>query len=362
MSASRRHFLSLASGALATPLVLSAGPVAAAQRRAAPLAGVIRVCGSPQMGPLIDAWSGAFRRRNPGVHFTIDLKGTSSAQFGLHMNTADIALSGREIFPYEYYGIYRRSQLLTHQIPVATGSHDQVGKSAALAVFVHAENPISRLSLRQLDRIYGAQRSGGWQGMQWNTGVARGPNANIRTWGELGLGGDWARAEIIPYGPPALHPGGVSFFQSRVMGGSDLWNERLREFPDRAAMLRELQSDRYGIAYASLGYARPGVKPLAIAETDDGPYMPLTAETVRRRTYPLARFAYMCLAPDTPSGDPARFAPHIQAFLEFVLGPEGQALVSPTSYHPLPRLLAQAERRRVSLNALPEPMADADPG
>ncbi|MDB5450075.1 MAG: Phosphate transport system substrate-binding protein [Phenylobacterium sp.] len=63
------------------------------------------------------------------------------------MNTADIALCGREIYPYEYYEIYRRSQLLTVEIPVAAGSYDQIGKSAALGVFVHADNPIARLSL-----------------------------------------------------------------------------------------------------------------------------------------------------------------------------------------------------------------------
>lgn len=351
--ASRREVLRIAAGAAATPVLMSTGSAALAQARSASLSGVIRVCGTRQMKPLMDAWGRAFMRRNPGIHFDVDLKGTPTAQFGLQADTADIALSGREIYPYEYYGIYRRSQLLTVEIPVATGSYNQIGKSAALAIFVHADNPITRLSMPQLDRVFGGERSGGWQGMDWNTDVARGPETNIRTWGQLGLRGEWANAEITPYGPPALHPGGVSYFQRRVMGGADVWNERLREFPDRSAMLRALANDRYGIAFASLGYAAPGIKALALAERDGGPYFRLDAKTVSSRAYPLSRFAYMYLAPDTVSGDPVRLNPNLRAFLEFVLGRDGQPLISATSYYPLPLGIAAMELAKVRANALP---------
>ena len=73
---------------------------------------------------------------HPGAAFVDTLKGTASAQFGLHVNMADIALSGRELFPYEYYGIYRRSQLYPIEIEAATGAFDARGKSNAIGVFV----------------------------------------------------------------------------------------------------------------------------------------------------------------------------------------------------------------------------------
>jgi phosphate transport system substrate-binding protein len=89
------------------------------------------------------------------------------------------------------------------------------------------------------------------------------------------------------------------------MGGSDIWNENLAEFADRPAMIAALAKDRYGIAYTGLCYATPDVKPLAIAEQDGGPFVPLTKETVASRAYPLSRPVYLYFAPDTPGGEPA---------------------------------------------------------
>lgn len=305
------------------------------------------------MGGLIATWAAAFRRNHPDVNFVIDLKGTATAQFGLQANTADIALSDRPIYPYEYYGIYRRSQLLTVEIPVAIGSYNGPGKSAALAVFVHRDNPLTKLSLSQLDRIFGAERAGGWQGMEWNTGAARRSDRDIRTWGQMGLPGVWANRPIIPYGPPAVHPGGVSFFQSRVMGGADTWNERLREYVDPREMLRAVAGDRFGIGYACLADANPGVKSLALAERDGGSYVPLTAATVAAGSYPLRRYVYFYLAPDTLTGDPTRLSPQLQAFLAFVVSRGGQSLVRLTGYHSLLSKEAGEQARRIAKNALP---------
>jgi phosphate transport system substrate-binding protein len=47
--------------------------------------------------------------------------------------------------------------------------------------------------MEQLDGIFGAQRTGGWRGSLWSPEAARGAHENIRTWGQLGLSGEWAR-------------------------------------------------------------------------------------------------------------------------------------------------------------------------
>lgn len=313
------------------------------------LTGLIRVCGTVEMKPLLDAWTGAFRLHHPDVLFAVDLKGTATAQFGLHMNTADIALSGRQIYPYEYYGIYRRSQLLTRELPVAIGSADMPGRSTAIGVFVHPDNPIRGLSLEQLDGIFGAQRTGGWQRMEWVPDVARGAERNIRRWGELGLRGGWKEASITPYGPPGVHPGGVSYFQTRVMAGADTWNERLREYPDRNEMLRAMASDRFSIGYAAMGYEAGDLRVLGLSDLPGQPLVQPSRATVADLSYPLSRFAYMYLVPDTVTGDPAPLPPHLAAFVEFVVSAEGQSLVSAsTAYFPLPSALA--ERQRAAIN------------
>lgn len=290
------------------------------------VSGVIRSCGSRQMGSLLRHWEAGFHKYQPKVYFEDTLAGTASAQFGLQVNVADVALSARQIFPYEYYGIYRRSQLRPVEIAVATGSYDVPGKSTALGVFVNRDNPLSKLTLKQLDGIYGDQRTGGWQGLEWVTQVARGTKENIRTWGQLGLKGAWADKPIHVYGPPGLFPGSVSYFQSKVMGGADTWNEGLREFNDRKLMMAALGKDPYGIAYAPTAYKTAQVKSLALAETPESPYVALTKANVANRTYPLARLAYIYLAPDRPNGDPAdpKVDPKVKEFLRYILSRQGQ--------------------------------------
>ena len=241
---------------------------------------------------------------------------------------ADLAVMGRQIWPYEYYGTYRRSLMQPVEIAVTTGSFDLPHKSFALAVFVHRGNPLTQLTLRQLDGIFGAQRTGGWQGLEWHTEVARTAKDNILTWGQLGLTGEWADKPVHVYGPPGLYPGGVSFFQTKVLGGGDPSSENLREYEDRAQMMRgpEPGSLRYRL-YGGCRYRTPQVKPVALAETARGPYLLPTRETVANRTYPLTRTTYMYFTVDTKTGDPAnpRVDPKVREFLRYILSRQGQA-------------------------------------
>ena len=312
------------------------------------VSGEIRSWGSHQMGDLLKLWERGFRKYQPKVFFVDSLYGTASAQFGLHVNVADLALSGRQLFPYEYYGIYRRSQLYPLELEVATGSYSVRGKSTAIGVFVHRENPLNKLTLKQLDGIYGDQRTGGWQRIEWVESAARTSKDNIRTWGDLGLTGEWADKPIHVYGPPGLYPGGVSYFQTRVMGGADTWNEALQEFEDRKLMIETLAKDRYGIAYAALAYQTPQVKALALSEQPGGPFVAPSRGTVENRTYPLSRSAYIYVAPDTPTGDRAKVDPKVKEFLRYVLSRQGQLdVLREGDYLPLPGQLVREQLKKL---------------
>ena len=139
------------------------------------ISGVIRSWGNPHMAVLLKNWEAGFKRFHPDVAFDDFLKGTASATYGFSENVADLGLMGRQIYTFEYYGVYRRSLMLPVEIDVATGSYDVPHKSFALTVFVHRENPLAQLTLAQLDGIFGAERTGGWQGMEWAKKAARGP-------------------------------------------------------------------------------------------------------------------------------------------------------------------------------------------
>jgi phosphate transport system substrate-binding protein len=319
--------------------------------------GVLRSSGSAEMGPLIKRWEAGFKRLHPDVQFADGLKGDATAIYGLDMRTADLALMGRPIFPYERYGVYERSWVYPAFVEVATGSADRLRKSPAYAIFVHKDNPITKISVHELDRVFGAQRDGGWNQLTWDTSIARKPNDDIRTWGGLGLASDWADKPIHPYGPPRLGAGAITYFQSRVMGGGELYNEELREYADPKLMISELGRDPLGIAYAPLAFATAEVKAIAVSDTPRGPYVSLSRKTVADRTYPLHRPVYIYYTMDDAKTDitPTRGDPRVKEFLRYILSRQGQAEVAREgSYLPLTADVVRAQLKKLDSTEMPE--------
>ena len=318
--------------------------------------GVLRGCGNPQMASLMKRWETGFKRLQPDVQFADDLKSTASAMYGLDLRTADLALMGRPIFPYERYGVYERSWVYPAVIEVATGSAETLHKSPAYAIFVHKDNPLARLSVRELDAIFGAERQGGWNALTWDMNVARTAQADLRTWGQLGLTGHWADQPIHVYGQAGLGTGAITYFQARVFGGGETWNEELREYADRRQMLADLAKDPLGIAYAPAAYANAGVKALPLAETKGGPYVALSPASVADRSYPLHRPVYLVYTMDDRNTDlmPTLGDPRVKEFIRYILSRQGQQDVSEEgSYLPLPAPVVQAQLEKLNSTAIP---------
>lgn len=320
------------------------------------LSGVLRVSGSDQMAALMQRWELGFRKLHPAVRFESWLKGSSSGMYGLEMRTADIALMGRPIHPYERYGVYERAWVYPVGIEVATGSFDQPHKSPAYAIFVHKSNPLAKLTLPQLDAVFGAERGGGWNALTWDETAARKKDQTLRTWGQLGLTGEWADRPIHPYGPPNLGAGAITAFQAMVMGGGAIFNEDLREYADRRQMIAELEKDPQGIAYAALGYRSGGVKPLALAADAAGPYVELSRTSTVDRSYPLARPVYIYYTIDNDKTEIAtpRVKPLVAEFLRYVLSQQGQQAVKrDRSYLPIGAGVVAAQLRKIASQEIP---------
>lgn len=302
---------------------------------AQPASGTIRVWGSAQMVDLVERWERGFVKHNPGITFDNHLYGAASAIAGLYTGAADISFS-REIWPIETLAF---EQVLGYQptaFEVATGSFDVPTKSDSLDIFVHRDNPISRLTLGQLDTIF---RSGG-----------------ARVWGDIGAQQEWANRPIHEYGFK-LDNAGMMLFSNLVMKGVARWNANLRDFGNAAAadgsridagrlILDALAKDPGGIAIANAHYARPEVKMLPIAAKEGGPYVAPGRETVADRTYPLTRRVYAFV--NQPPGRP-RDPPHnsiTREFLLYVLSREGrQDVVAEGDYLPLPSPIATEQSR-----------------
>lgn len=298
------------------------------------VSGTIREWGSNYFSdsPLGKYWEEGFRKYQPNIRFDYHLKTTLTAIPALCLGMADVAPSRLITFD-ELLGFERVTSREPLEISVVTGSYNVPGWNYAIGIFVHKDNPLSHLTLQQLDGIFGAQRTGGYQGTVWHLEVARGPEGNIRTWGQLGLTGEWADKPIHVYGYN-LRYHIPHTFEKIVFHGADKWNEGLQEFANYrdASGVSHLEAqqvtdainrDPYGIGYSSIAYVTPETKPIAIAAREGADYVPLSLDTVRSRSYPLFDQVYFYL-----DRDPAKpLDPKVREFVRFILSREGQDAV-----------------------------------
>src|SRR5262249_46511805 len=195
---------------LAASLLLAscaaAGGAEEQYRPLAPVRGVIRVWGNQTMAGIVRRWADGFARHHPGARIEARMIGGAAPIGALATGKADIALLGREAAPQEvkaFEWIYRYRPA---GIEVLNGSLDQPGCSPALAVLVHRSNPLSRLTLAQLDGLFSADPRGG--GKQ-----------RLSTWAQLGLSGGWPGRDVHLYAPDTETGTGV-FFRNAALGGT----------------------------------------------------------------------------------------------------------------------------------------------
>jgi len=328
----------------------------------AKVAGEIRNYGFG-FGGLLKIWEEGFRKHHPGAAFK-DVTITSDAAFpALVMGVTDLAPDGGEPAITEWLSFYETYGYHATDIVVASGTYDVDGRSPGIVVYVHPDNPISKLTMKQLDGIFGAERTGGLDNFKWDIRRARGPEDNIRAWGQLGLTGDWADKPIRTYGHA---PSGTTrFFQLRALGNSDKWNPNYKEYVETGSkmiadydkeeqrgslrtMLNELKDDKYGIAWTVVPQVNQvsglRLKPIALAAKEGGPYVVPSKESFQDRSYPLVRnlYFYVNRKPGTAMD------PRLREFLRYVLSREGQeAIVANGNYLPLPSAMVREQLKRL---------------
>ena len=308
------------------------------------MSGTIRQWGSNYLADstLEKSFEDGFHKYHPNVKFENNLGSTFIGIAGLYAKRAELAPMGRRATWDELQGYQRVFNTLPVEIAMATGSYDVAGWTFALVVFVNKDNPIAQLTFEQLDGIFGAERDGGWNGNEWDPTAARGPDKNIRTWGQLGLKGEWADKPIHVYAYN-LNYHFPRDFSEKVMKGSNKWNEQMKEYSNktRAAsgtdegkdfatllgageqMTADVSKDRYGITYTGILYRNAGVKTVALARASGAPFVAPTLETVQDRSYPLTREVYYY----TNRAVGKTIDPLVKEYLRFVLSREGQEAV-----------------------------------
>lgn len=283
------------------------------------LKGTLSLVGSDSMEPLVLLWIGEFRKRHPEVEVTAISKGSATAPPALAEGRAALGPMSRAMKEGEAALVERARGVRPFQVVVA---YD------ALAIWVHRDNPLKRLTLEQLDAIYSRTRNQGWE-------------EPIRTWGDLGLRGEWKRRDIVPYGRDGLS-GSRSFFEEQVLAKGQVATT-YRVAGDQWAVVEAPGKDPRGISYGPITYAEPGVRQLPIVPLFKTHGVLPTRAAIADGSYPLTRSLslYAVMDGDHPL-DPVALA-----FLRFALSREGQALVADYGSVPVAPELAAAQLARL---------------
>lgn len=298
----------------------------AASGQAAPATHVIRVWGYNGLQEQLLRWESDYRALHPDITFDNHLHGAAAVMAGLYDGVADVAVMGREIWPVEtmaYQWVYQQQPF---GVAVATTGFDAPGESFTPAVLVNKENPIANITASQLDAIYGSEH--------------RNAPANARTWGDLGLTGEWADKPIHAYGFGGEDALGV-YFRHDVLKMDFKPNPESRLLSDRDGsgksaterIAQAVAGDRYAIGYARL---QPGAGTKALTLDGVAP----DEATVASHRYEFARMVwiYFRRMPDKPL-DPA-----VDAFVRYLLSEHAQALVGPKDkWLPLTPALARKQ-------------------
>jgi phosphate transport system substrate-binding protein len=296
---------------------------------------VITVWGTAQAQSLVRRWEAGFRKSHPRVHVESRLTGSDAGIAGLYTGFADLAVLGRECTAFESKAFEWIFRYPPAQIQIMTGSLGQAGQSPALIAFVHRDNPLAQLNLVQLDAIFGYERLGGARN-------------SVRTWGDLGLPGEWTGKPINLYTHDA-ESGTGRFFRRAVLGDSAKMNwEHLTEFKEPDAghrILEALAADKAGLAVAGASSdSVPQVKALTLARDAGDAAVAASRETLISRSYPLTRalYAYFNRRPSNP------VAASLNEFLRYVLSQEGQQdAVEGTGYLPLSPQTARQQLQKL---------------
>lgn len=316
--------------ALTTALVLAASQVWAddmlgvdpgipAYQKTSGISGTLNSVGSDSMNNLMTLWAEGFAKIYPGVKIQVEGKGSSTAPPALIARTAQLGPMSRPMKSAEVDGFeaafgYKPTALRT--------SLD------SLAVYVNKDNPITSLSLQQVDAIF-------------SKGRALGAPESITTWGQVGLSGEWASRPISLYGRNSAS-GTYGFFKEHALGNGD-YKDEVKEQPGSASVVQGVTEDKNGIGYSGIGYRTSGVKAVALSPKPGAEPIAATAANVYGGTYPLSRFLliYINKNPDKP------LDPLMREFVKFIFSKEGQEVVIKDGYLPVKATVATEELKKI---------------
>jgi len=228
----------------------------------------LTMAGSTSVQPFAEKWAEAYRAKHPEIEMHVQGGGSTAGVQAADTGAAQIGMCSRELKPDE-----------ASKLKAIVVARD------GIAVVVNPKNGASDLKLEQVQKIYAGE---------------------ITTWKDVG-GGD-GKITVITREDGS---GTRGAFEELVMHKSKIASSALVQ--DSTGAVRQMVStDPTAIGYISLGLVDASVKALKIGGVEG------TEANIDADKYPLVRpFLFVS------KGEPAGAA---KDFIEWITGPEGQAL------------------------------------
>jgi phosphate transport system substrate-binding protein len=255
------------------------------------LTGSINVEGSDTIVNMGQAWAEAFMEEEPGVMVSVKGGGSGTGIAALLNGTVDFANASRaikdeEIEEAEGLGV----DPVEHEVAID-----------GIAVIINPANTVTEMTMEQLGQVY---------------------RGEVTNWSEVG----GADADIVLLGRDTSS-GTYEYFKEAVVWGADgdealEYSPSMNNLASNQAIVDEVKNNEAAIGYVGLGYLDPDVTVASI----DG--VQASVDTAADGSYPISRFLYMY-----SDGDPEGV---LAAYLDWILGDEGQAIAEDQGFVPLP--------------------------
>lgn len=256
----------------------------------------IQNCGSDTMLQVAGKWSAEYGKANPGVSVEVTGGGSGVGINNLMKGLTAIANASRDM-----------SQAEKDQVRQNTGKEavEFVVGYDGIGVYIHKDNPVSELSMDDLAAIYVE-------------------NPTITKWSQLGVtvsGND----EIVVVSRQNSS-GTYTFFREHVLNKKD-YRMGMRSMSGSKDVVDLVSKTPGAIGYSGMGYKTDAVKFVNISAKKGEKAFEPSIETVRAKTYPLARSLNMYTL-GQPEGQ-------VKRYLDWILSPAGQEVLKAEGYIPV---------------------------
>lgn len=304
---------------LATAILMSLPPASWAQVRPTlsptlpsylpqeEVSGTLNISVAEMIQPLVRAWLNAVAARHPKLKVAMASEKSGNGLDALLEHRTNVAAIPRRLTASELAEFVREYGYEPTEVPIA---------GDALAIYVHKDNPVSGLSLEELDAMFCRERR-------------RGVPYDIDSWGLVGVMDEWFEAPVDLYGRNGKSATGI-FFREEVCKQGGLL-PKLVDDHGSASVVLDVGADLHGIGFGAVGYTTTMVKPVPVASVKGGRYIEPTIQALRDGSYPLRRNLYLYVA-KPPKGQPTQPSAEL---VRYVLSRQGQQVALDQGYIPL---------------------------